>query len=429
MPFEEFDKKIKEAADNHHPAYDENAWDKMEGLLNKHMPEKKERRRGAVWLLLLLITAGGAGYFLITKTNTHNPGPAVNNVSSKNTATETINQESPVNTKTPRNEENGIKNPDINSLSSSSKQKDQHQPSAVIMTGNSDKKKNLVQKADQLNKPAPTSTADQTLAISPNPSINTSNDKISVAPPPVSKDESESKPAEKEKQAKDLATKKDSKPLEQQPENTPAGKAKTKKGNGLFISLSAGPDVGAVELNSVGRLKLAAGVGIGYKISDRVSVQTGFYVSRKIYTAKAYDYHAPSWWSSYYPTLESVDADCKVYEIPLLVNYNFTKNKKSNWFGTLGLSSYLMKKEEYDYNYKTSTGQPASRSWAYNNENKHYFSVLTLAGGYERNLSNQLSLSFSPYVKVPLKGIGFGKVKLNSAGVMVSANFKPFAKK
>jgi hypothetical protein len=427
MPFEEIDKKIKEAADNHHPAYDEKAWDKMESLLNKHMPEKKERRRAGIWLLLLLITAGGAGYFLITKTNTNNHSPAVSNTSSKNTATETINQKSPVTTEASPNENSSIENPDINSLSSSSKQQDQNKTLAVTVPGRTDRKKNLVQKADQLNKPAFTPTADQTLTISPNPSINTSGDKISVSP--ASTDQRNEKPAEKEKQIKDLAAGTDSKLLEQKTENAPARKGKTKKGNGLFISLSAGPEAGAVELSNVGRLKLTAGLGIGYKISDRVSVQTGFYISRKIYSAKAYDYNAPSWWWSYYPTLESVDANCKVYEIPLLVNYNFTKNKKSNWFGTLGLSSYLMKKEEYDYNYKTSTGQPASRSWVFNNENKHYFSVLTLAGGYERNLNNQLSLSFSPYVKVPLKGIGFGKVKLNSAGVMVSANFKPFAKK
>lgn len=44
MQFEDFDNRIKDAADNHHPTYDEKAWDKMEALLDKHMPlqEKKE---------------------------------------------------------------------------------------------------------------------------------------------------------------------------------------------------------------------------------------------------------------------------------------------------------------------------------------------------------------------------------------------------
>jgi len=45
MQFEEFDKKVKEAADHHHPAYDEQAWAKMEKLLNKHLPQKEERKK------------------------------------------------------------------------------------------------------------------------------------------------------------------------------------------------------------------------------------------------------------------------------------------------------------------------------------------------------------------------------------------------
>ncbi len=39
MLFDNFDKKIKEAAEQHHPAYDENAWRKMENLLDQHLPQ------------------------------------------------------------------------------------------------------------------------------------------------------------------------------------------------------------------------------------------------------------------------------------------------------------------------------------------------------------------------------------------------------
>jgi hypothetical protein len=63
MQFEEFDKKIKEAAENHHPAYDEQAWAKMNKLLDKHLPEKEDRRRRFAWLFFLLFLVGGAGVF------------------------------------------------------------------------------------------------------------------------------------------------------------------------------------------------------------------------------------------------------------------------------------------------------------------------------------------------------------------------------
>ena len=39
---DENDKRIKEAADNYHPEYDDTAWEKMEQLLDEHLPAEKE---------------------------------------------------------------------------------------------------------------------------------------------------------------------------------------------------------------------------------------------------------------------------------------------------------------------------------------------------------------------------------------------------
>jgi hypothetical protein len=117
-----------------------------------------------------------------------------------------------------------------------------------------------------------------------------------------------------------------------------------------------------------------------------------------------------------------------VYEIPVSVSYNFGNSKKQNWFVSTGLSSYLMKSESYDYFYKyTYTGPTLNKKWTIEDENKHYFSVLTLSGGYQRSLSKHLSILVEPYIKLPFSGVGYGKVKLNSAGLLFSIGFKPFS--
>jgi hypothetical protein len=54
---------------------------------------------------------------------------------------------------------------------------------------------------------------------------------------------------------------------------------------------------------------------------------------------------------------------------------------------------------------------------------------LNLSGGYTRVLNKNISLQAEPYFKIALDGIGYGKVKLNSGGVLFSAVIKPFAKK
>jgi hypothetical protein len=429
MSFDELDKKIKEAADNHHPAYAEKAWEKMEDLLNKHMPEEKQKRRGAFifFLLLLLISAGGGSYYLFTNSKTNH-----SDITSTDSKPAVLKKQH-------------VQAPEPITTETDFKTNDQSQDAPVLSSTQNPKQVPFLSeirphKNTKTNSVGPTVTdfdkqgfpdnTSKTQSINPDPSINTSREINSNTT--SEKDRKDVEKTEKEKQQAVLEET-DKQPLtEQLPAEEPkskTAKSKTKKGNGLFFSLSAGPDIGTIGLHNSGKLKLSAGIGIGYRLSDRISVQTGFYTARKIYTAKAEDYNAPDWWRSYYPTLEKIDADCKVYEIPLYVNYNFTKNKKSNWFGTIGISSYLMKREEYDYHYKTSAGQPATRSWVYKNENNHYFNVVTLAAGYERNLNQNLSFSLSPYFKMPLNGVGFGKVKLNSAGVLASVNIKPFVKK
>ena len=165
------------------------------------------------------------------------------------------------------------------------------------------------------------------------------------------------------------------------------------------------------------------GAGLSYNFKKRVTVRAGFYSSKKIYTATPDQYNAPI-----YPNLTEIYADCRVYEIPVSLSYNFWQRKNHNWFGSAGLSSFLMKNEYYDYRYKTPTGYTYNYKKEISNENKHYFAVLTLSGGYQYQLNKKISLQAEPYVKLPLSGIGLGKVKLNSSGILFTVTVLPFAK-
>jgi len=175
---------------------------------------------------------------------------------------------------------------------------------------------------------------------------------------------------------------------------------------------------------------LAYGVGIGYQISKRFSVRTGFYAGRKVYNADPGDYHPPNNFWTYYPNLENIDANCKVYDIPITVDYEITSNKKQSWFVSAGVSSLLMKEETYEYYFKPNNSPNyITYTKTISNQNKHYFSVLNLSGGYTRVLNKNISLQAEPYLKIAMDGVGYGKVNLNSGGILFSAVIKPFAKK
>ncbi len=63
---DEINKKIEEAEGTNNPAYNDKAWDNMELLLDKHLPQKKKRRR-FILLLLPLVLAGGTIFFIFQK--------------------------------------------------------------------------------------------------------------------------------------------------------------------------------------------------------------------------------------------------------------------------------------------------------------------------------------------------------------------------
>ena len=62
---DEINKKIKDAADQYHPAYDETAWDKMELLLNEHLPVENKRRKKYFLLLFTALLLGGSFFIII----------------------------------------------------------------------------------------------------------------------------------------------------------------------------------------------------------------------------------------------------------------------------------------------------------------------------------------------------------------------------
>ena len=564
MQDEEIDIRIKEAADQHHPSYDDKAWEKMRLLLDKHLPQEKERRKWIYFLLLFLLLGGATTLVILkpwrnnsvivaesnnsnvkkegndlqqsqqkdgpTNTTTVTPvngnnaadissttattpqqtelstqkiashdittvtplkvnntlnktvGPAITpkkiNTSRQKTAPTLIADNNknamPVNTTivAPVKEKNtinkpvslAIKNKKTNSLPVSAtplvNSNKKHKPandkviaSSLNSKNNSTAKikaadrKTILQSrgrfatkiqspgtendnsettlAAQKNKKTTDKTED---IVSTTPNSDNTNELSSktVATVPVTSTDNTIAATAKTDSAKDKKTV----AVEKINDTALTARSKDKKkpkkgfGNNFGITLSGGADLSYVSLGNPGKATFIYGAGLSYTFAKRFTVRSGFYIDHKIYSATPAEYNGTT-----YPNLNKISGDCKVYEIPLSLSYNFWQRKNHNWFGSAGISSFLMKKEDYNYEYKTPTGYYYYYSSTVNNKNKHYFSVLTLSAGYQYNLNNRFSLMAEPYVKLPLTGVGAGKIKLNSMGVLLTLTIKPFAKR
>ncbi len=168
------------------------------------------------------------------------------------------------------------------------------------------------------------------------------------------------------------------------------------------------------------------GFGIGYRISKRLSVQAGFYSSRKKYVAGPADYTVKAGSYLSRADIKSIKADCLVYDVPVTLQYNLIIRPKTVYYVSAGISSYLMKKENYDFTIQRNN---ALYIYPYRySKNSNLLAVINISAGLEKKIFNKLYLQAAPVVTIPLGGVGEGKVRLYSTNLNVGLKYFPFKK-
>ena len=435
MSFNKFDIRVQEAAKHHQPEPDKEAWDKMEKLLDVHLPQKRDIKRRGMWLWILSFIIVGACLFIFIMSpfsggNTKekkqtNPQSSLkkNSLPSEGSASIVIADKERANVNSSLNKLPPKIKPRTNILFNKDiRQKNRSNKEVMKSASNKNPEKQLLVydskdvagnnfisssiKSDSKQKRENDKAS--------NPILEPITDK-NIPPKIIVNDDSSSKKKEE---------------VILSPINRNISRKATKKFNTSFsLTLSAGPDVSAVEPLDPGKLKVVYGLGAAYNLSKRWTVRAGFYVAKKAYDAEVGDYHPPARFWNYYPDLDYIDADCAVYEVPVILNYNFAQKAKHFWFGSAGVSSYFMKKETYYYYPKDPMASYPNNSYSISNKNEHFLSSLRLSGGYASAINKNIFISAEPYINLPLSGVGFGKVKLYSAGILFTLSVKPFAKK
>jgi hypothetical protein len=202
----------------------------------------------------------------------------------------------------------------------------------------------------------------------------------------------------------------------------PVAKPKPPAGR-LSAGVMVSPDLSSIGLS--GRLTPGTNVGVQleYRLTNRFRVGVGAIHSVKLYSAGVEDYKVPYGFWTYGVAPSGIDANCKVLDLPVHLRFDAVRRARYNAFVSTGLSSYIMLSERYGYRYPTYN--PYLRSeWRGKRTGEHYFSVVNLSVGYERNLGRRFSWQAEPFLKLPLGGVGFGKVRLATGGVFVSVKYR-----
>lgn len=166
------------------------------------------------------------------------------------------------------------------------------------------------------------------------------------------------------------------------------------------------------------------GFQVSYNFSRRWSVNTGFIFTKKNYSALAKDFYPPKHYWTTYVQLTSLEGDCDMWDIPLNVRYNFIVKPGNKWFVNAGTSSYIMRNQAYTY-YFVANNYPAQKDWKTGSQQNEWFNIINFSAGFEKALNKTWSLQTEPFVKLPVRGMGFGKMDISSYGIMLGVKYSP----
>jgi len=173
--------------------------------------------------------------------------------------------------------------------------------------------------------------------------------------------------------------------------------------------------------------KIGGNFGATFSVTfKKWTISTGAQYDIKPYLTNFDNYHA----SYKFPTNPtSVQADCRMLDIPLNVNYQvYHQRANSITIGT-GLSSYFMLREDYQFNYgngNSAYGGVAGtgpQHYTVINRNRNILSVLNIDATYTHQINSKFGVTVQPYTKVPLSDVGASQVRLQSTGVAFGINW------
>ncbi|HEX5151892.1 MAG TPA: hypothetical protein VFW07_10610 [Parafilimonas sp.] len=183
----------------------------------------------------------------------------------------------------------------------------------------------------------------------------------------------------------------------------------------FYAGLVVGGDMSFVKYQKAQPIGYNIGLLAGYKFK-KLSIESGLlFVKKNYYTDGEYFDKSKI---PYFNDAEilTVDGYCRMFEIPLNIKYDFIEKKRHSFFATAGLSSYLMNKEYYNYDYiKDGLWHNGSRAYMHSDQN--WFSILNLSAGYELRTGSKTRIRIEPYYKAPLNGVGTGSLPVSSIGV------------
>lgn len=191
---------------------------------------------------------------------------------------------------------------------------------------------------------------------------------------------------------------------------------------GLSLGLVLAPDLSmAGTMPGFGSPGLKAGVTMDWELGAGFALQTGVIYSGVRYSGDGRLYNPAGYTYGSNSGPESLRAVCHLLDIPVTLRLQLYEGDRSRIVAGTGISSYIMLNEQYRFSYaQYSPGQ--LQEWRGATGTRHWASHANLSVGYELSVVPGWSLRAEPYLRLPIRDVGWANVKLYSIGSLFSLN-------
>jgi hypothetical protein len=186
----------------------------------------------------------------------------------------------------------------------------------------------------------------------------------------------------------------------------------------FYFGLTAGAGFSMVKNSGLQKSGFDVGLLAGYRPKSRVSLETGVLVVQKFYATEGKNFSMEEVGSAMPAGMKlmEVEGSSRVVELPLHLRYDFIADHRKRFFSTTGFSSFWVTKERNTY-HAMMNGVPEKMYGAYSKDRRYFAAAFDLGLGYETHVQSNIAIRIEPYVQIPIRGIGVGKLPVRSAGV------------
>lgn len=193
------------------------------------------------------------------------------------------------------------------------------------------------------------------------------------------------------------------------------------------IGLSYAPDLTSAGFFNRQQLAQSVGIQFYYQLTQKWILQTGINYVKKKYEAEPDNYQPyEDYWQqkTYGKVPDDIYGNCSVIDVPVNITYKWSDSGRLSFLTTAGVSNYFLLDQEYFYEFNNYSKY--SYGWSTTENSKFIGGIINASFGLSIKVNERTNIQVEPYLKIPLKDIGYGNLKLFSTGSFFTVKYVIF---